>query len=85
MGNDLRRARGTLSEEEFDRAAARFKRMKPENLLLARTYLLAPGKLQVDIATENNTSPQLVYKHCKKIYLAHCMIVAAVSRTTEEK
>jgi hypothetical protein len=74
MVRDLRRARGTESEEEFGRAAARFGRMKQENIALARAYLLAPGQLQVDIATANNVSPQLVYKQCKKIYASHCLL-----------
>lgn len=74
MQPNLRRARGTLSKDAFDRAAARFKRMKIENIALARAYLMAPGQLQVDIAAANNVSRQLVFKQCKKIYEAHCAI-----------
>ena len=77
MENDLRRAQGTMTEDAFDRAAARFKRMKAQNLALARAYLLPPGQLQVDIACKNNISRQLVHKQCKKIYEAHCTIVNA--------
>lgn len=76
MDGDLRRARGTLTEANFIRAAACFVRMKPENLELARAYLVPPGHLQVDIATQYNTSRQLVHKQCKKIYKAHCLLVA---------
>lgn len=75
MEKDLRRAKGTMTEEAFNRAAARFKRMKVENLAMARAYLLPPGQLQVDIAFTNNISRQLVHKHCKKIFDAHCTIV----------
>lgn len=74
MEMDLRRAMGTMSAEEFDRAASRFKRMTVKNLELARAYLLAPGILQVDIACEHKTSRQLVHKQCKKIFDAHCLI-----------
>lgn len=77
MENDLRRAQGTMTEAAFDRAAARFKRMKGQNLALARAYLLPPGQLQVDIASTNKISRQLVHKQCKKIYDAHCRIVKA--------
>lgn len=79
---DLRRAKGSMTEETFDRAAARFKRMHEQNLALARAYFLPPGVLQVDIARENRISRQLVQKHCKKIFEAHCEIVAATSTKT---
>ncbi len=85
MEKDLRRARGTLTEVAFERAAARFKRMKVQNLAVARAFLLPPGQLQVDIANANKISRQLVYKQCKKIYDAHCTIVEATrARTGEE-
>lgn len=75
MENDLRRARGTMTEVAFNRAAGRFKRMSEQNLNVARTYLLPPGQLQIDIAIANKMSPQLVHKQCKKIYDAHCLLV----------
>lgn len=77
MATDLRRARGTLTEAAFKRAAARFPRMEPQNLEVAKAFLVKPGKLQVEISEETNISRQLVYKHCKKIYSAHCAIVEA--------
>lgn len=77
MATNLRRARGTLSQAAFERAAARFPRMEPQNLQVAKAFLVEPGKLQVEIAEEANMSRQLVYKHCKKIYAAHCAIVKA--------
>jgi hypothetical protein len=66
-----------MTEEAFNRAAAKFKRMKTQNLALARAYLLHPGQLQVDIACTNKISRQLVHKQCKKIYDAHCTLVHA--------
>lgn len=84
MELDLRRAKGSMTEEGFDRAAARFMRMSEQNLALARAYLLPPGMLQVDIAQQNRISRQLVHKHCKKIFDAHCEIVAA-TRSQQQK
>jgi hypothetical protein len=84
MEKDLRRARGTMTEAAFNRAAARFTRMNAKNLALARAYLLAPGQLQIDIAIANKISPQLVHKHCKKIYDSHCVIVNATRVVSDE-
>lgn len=77
MDKDLRRAQGTLSDAEFKRASARFKRMEKRSLDVARAFLVQPGMFQVDIAERENISRQLVYKHCRKLYDAHCQIVSA--------
>ena len=84
MEKNLRRARGTLTEAELNRAAIRFWQMKAENLALAKTYLLPPGLLQIDTADNNKTSRQLGYKRFKKIYNAHCAILKA-SQTISNK
>lgn len=77
MEKDLRRARGTLTEDAFNRAAAMFHRMDQRNLAVAKAFLVSPGQMQVDIAQAKKISRQLVNKHCKKLYEAHCLIVEA--------
>lgn len=68
---DLRFAQGTLDEEQFKRAAAKFRRMDAKNLDVARAFLVAPGKHQVLIAQEHNMHRQLVHKFCKRLYDQH--------------
>ncbi|WP_395398664.1 TrfB-related DNA-binding protein (plasmid) [Pseudoduganella sp. UC29_106] len=72
----LKRAMGSLSEREFKAALAQLRNMKPENVDVARKYLVAPGRLQVLIAEETGMSKQLVYRHCKRLYDAHCKLRA---------
>jgi len=70
----LKRAMGSLSEREFAAALAQLRNMKAENVEVARKYLVAPGRLQVLIAEETGMSKQLVYRHCKRLYDAHCKL-----------
>ena len=72
MSADLKRAMGTLSDEEFDAAAKRHPRMDTQHIAAARAFLVHPGRLQVLIAEDFNISKQLVHRHCKKLYDTYC-------------
>jgi hypothetical protein len=70
----LNRAIGSLSAKQFKLAVQYFRKnhksLKDTNEELARQFLVA-GKLQVAIAEENEVTPALVHKQCKRIYEAH--------------
>lgn len=69
---DLKRAMGSLSEQEFAAAAKLHPRINPRHTEVARSFLVFPGKLQVLVAEDFNISKQLVHRHCKKLYETHC-------------
>ena len=69
---DLKRAMGTLSDEEFSVAAGLHPRMDILHIAVARAFLVYPGRLQILIAEQFGISKQLVHRHCKKLYDAHC-------------
>lgn len=69
---ELKRAMGTLSEEEFVAAAKFHPRMDVKHVAVARAFLVRPGRLQILIAEDFSISKQLVQRHCRKLYAAHC-------------
>lgn len=72
MSADLKRAMGTLSEEEFSAAAKLHPRMDIQHIAAARAFLVHPGRLQILVAEDFKISKQLVHRHCKKLYETYC-------------
>lgn len=70
---DLRRAIGSLSEEQFNQTVEFYKkehRILARNISVAKDFLVV-GKLQVVIAEERKITKQLVHKQCKRLYDAY--------------
>lgn len=71
--SDLRRAIGSLSVKDFEKAVEFYKkehRILERNIQVAKDFLVL-GKLQIVIAEERGLTKQLVHKQCKRLYDAY--------------